>query len=436
MRDALILLLVLLPSLYALRHPWVGVIVWTCLSLMNPHAQFGYASAEWPLATLVAACTLLGLMFTRDRISPMLGTPMWLMLMLMAWTSLTLIFAMYLDDSIPLWVRSMKIWLMVFVTAALIDNKRKLDVLIWCTVLSLGFYGVKGGIFTLATAGNYRVWGPGGFIGGNNEVALALIMVIPLMRYLQTQATNPWVRRALLAMMFLCAITVLGTYSRGALLGIGAAALFLWFKGNHKFRWGVLLLVGGAVMMSFMPDAWWDRMGTIKTYEADDSALGRINAWWNAWNLARDRIFGGGFMIYFPEVFQRYSPDPTRVHAAHSIYFQVLGEHGFVGLAIFLAIGVSTWRAASKLSALGRGDVRDNWCIHLGAMVQVSMIGYAVAGAFLSLAYYDLPYNMTAITVVALRIRMKRIPEPERFPFVTPAGPRQVHGVMPLQFRP
>lgn len=436
MRDVAILLLVLVPSLYALRQPWVGVMVWTCLSLMNPHAQFGYASANWPLATIAAACTMLGMIATRDRINPMLGTPMWLLALLVLWTTITLGFSLYFDESVTLWWRSMKIWLMVFVTVALIDNKRKLDALIWVTTLSVGFYGIKGGIFTLSTAGNYRVWGPGGFIGGNNEVALALIMVIPLMRYLQLQASNVWLRRGLLASIALCAITVLGTYSRGALLGIGMAALFLWLKGHQKFRWGVLLLLGGAVMLSFMPEAWWERMGTIKTYETDDSALGRINAWWNAWNLARDRVFGGGFMIYFPEVFARYSPDPTRVHAAHSIYFQIMGEQGFIGLAIFLAIGVSTWRTASKLSSLGRGEARDAWCMHLGAMIQVSMIGFAVAGAFLSLAYYDLPYNMMGIAVLALRVRTLRVPEPERFPFATPALRRGSSDPFPMQARP
>lgn len=405
MRDLLMLVLILGPSLYALRQPWVGVIVWTVLSLMNPHAQFGYASAEWPLAMVAALCTVLGLLFTRERQNPLVGAPVLLMVALTVWTTLTLPASLYLDDSLPLWVRSVKIWAMVLVSLALIDTRRKLNVLIWATTLSLAFYGVKGGLFTLATAGNYRVWGPGGFIGGNNEVALALIMVIPLLRYLQLQSDNRWLRRGLLASMLLCAVTVLGTYSRGALLGIAAAALFLWVKGSKKLIWGVLLLGGGAVMLSFMPDAWWERMNTIQTYEADDSALGRINAWWNAWNLARDRFTGGGFMIYFPEVFQRYSPDPTRVHAAHSIYFQMLGEHGFVGLLLFLLIGVSTWSSASKLIGWGRLHAADRWCADLGAMVQVSMIGFAIAGAFLSLAYYDLPYNIMAITVLAMRLK-------------------------------
>ena len=99
-----------------------------------------------------------------------------------------------------------------------------------------------------------------------------------------------------------------------------------------------------------------------------------------------------------------YSPDPNRVHAAHSIYFQVLGEHGFVGLFLFLGIGVATWLAARDLIRIGRLHAQHKWAADLGAMVQVSMIGYGSAGAFLSLAYFDLPYNVMIMAVVAQRL--------------------------------
>jgi hypothetical protein len=40
------------------------------------------------------------------------------------------------------------------------------------TTLSLALLGAKGGVFTLMTAGSYRVWGPpGSFIEDNNEFA-------------------------------------------------------------------------------------------------------------------------------------------------------------------------------------------------------------------------------------------------------------------------
>ena len=39
------------------------------------------------------------------------------------------------------------------------------------------------------------------------------------------------------------------------------------------------------------------------------------------------------------------------------------------------------------------------WAYDLAAMIQVSLVGYMVAGAFLSLAYFDLFYLLVAIVV-------------------------------------
>jgi probable O-glycosylation ligase (exosortase A-associated) len=131
----------------------------------------------------------------------------------------------------------------------------------------------------------------------------------------------------------------------------------------------------------------------------DQSAQGRINAWIMAYNIAKDNFFGGGFSIYNPFVYSMYAPDPSYVVSAHSIYFHMLGEHGFVGLFIYLMLWGSTWMSAGWLRKNARMDPDTEWCAQLGAMIQVSLVGFAVGGAFLSLAYFDLPYNLMALTI-------------------------------------
>jgi probable O-glycosylation ligase (exosortase A-associated) len=143
-------------------------------------------------------------------------------------------------------------------------------------------------------------------------------------------------------------------------------------------------------------------MDTIGTYEQDTSAMGRINAWHFAVNVANDRpVFGGGFRVFSPEKFAVYAPDPDDYHDAHSIYFEVLGEQGWVGLAIFLAFGIGAWRAASSVGRKADLGERPHWTGELCRMVQVSLAGYAVGGAFLGLAYFDLYYNLVAFIVLA-----------------------------------
>ena len=408
MRDLLVLALLLGGSLYGLKAPWVGAMVWTWVSLASPHVSIAWSLSSLPAGLISAACTLVGLLLTRERQNPMLGASMWLLLVFVLWTTVTLPFSFHFDSSFNLWVRSIKIWVMLFVTVALIDTRKKLDVFVWVCVLSIGFFGFKGGLFTIATGGGYRVWGPGGFIGGNNEFAVAMLMTIPMLRYLQMQMPNKWHQHFMTVWMLATAAAVLGSQSRGALLGIGAMTFFLWTKGKGKFKSLILIVATVFLLLPFMPDTWWDRMATIGTYQEDESAMGRFDAWGMAWQLAKDRFpFGGGFMVSTRDVFAIYAPTAQQNRAAHSIYFQILGEHGWAGLTLFLAIGLTAWFRAGQLIKKLKGQPDQQWAADLVRMCQVSLIGFAAGGAFLSLAYFDMPYNCVAMIALAYAIALK-----------------------------
>ena len=95
------------------------------------------------------------------------------------------------------------------------------------------------------------------------------------------------------------------------------------------------------------------------------------------------------------------APDPEDFHDVHSIYFQALGEHGFVGLALFLLLWAFTWRTASKIARIAKRTPNLKRLADLTLMVQTSLIGYAVGGAFLGLAYFDLPYHLMTMVVIS-----------------------------------
>ena len=416
MRDLVLGPLMVGLAAYGLLHPWVGVLGWTWISLMNPHALTWHMS-QLPIAAMMALSTLLGVLVTKDRRDFFVTRETIALMLFMLWMCITLPFSFHFDSSFGLWNRVMKIDLMVLVATVVLYSKKHITMLAWVLAGSIGFYGIKGGLFTLLTGGSYRVWGPSGsYIEGNNEVALALVMIIPLMRFLQLTSESVWVKRGLLCSMLLCATAALGSQSRGALLAIMAMAVVLWWRNDKKFIGAILMLIAGVALLSFMPTEWWTRMETIGAYSEDGSAMGRINAWWMAWNLAKANLFGGGFMIYEPDMFARYAPDPSDIHAAHSIYFMVLGEHGFIGLFLFLLMWVFVWISAGRLRLQGLKLPQTVWLSHLGAMCQVSLAGYAVGGAFLSLAYYDLPYNILILVVVGRRWldRQEWIKEAER----------------------
>jgi probable O-glycosylation ligase (exosortase A-associated) len=313
-------------------------------------------------------------------------------------------------NPIGAWQQLDKIWriqLMTFVTLMLITSRVRVEAFVWIICLSLGYYGIKGGIFTIATGGAHHVYGPAGtFIGGNNEMALALIMTIPLMRYLQLQSRPLWLRTGLGGAMLLSAIAAIGSQSRGAFLAIMAMGAFLWLKSRHKIATAVLGAIAIAAVLLLMPQEYYDRMTTIRTYDQDASAMGRINAWWTAYNLAKDRpLVGGGFDVLLMRwIFQVYAPNPEHVVDVHSIYFEVLGEHGFVALGMFLMLWIFSWFTAQRVIRSTRADPERRWLADLCAMLQVSLVGYLAGGAFLGLAYFDLPYHLLAIVVIASRL--------------------------------
>jgi len=405
-RDIFVTLVVFGSLPFILRRPWIGIIMWCWLSYMNPHKlSWGFAY-DMPFAMLVALCTLLGLLFSREPKRIPWTRETILLLLFDLWTVMTTFFALYPEGA---WEQLDKIWriqLMTFVTLMLITSEQRLKALVWIITLSLAFFGVKGGIFTISTGGAFRVYGPPTtFIGGNNEIALALIITIPLLRFLQLNAKRLLSKWALGIAMLLCALSAIGSQSRGAFLAIIAMGGFLWLKSRNKFAMGLLGALAVLLIASVMPQEFYDRMKSIQTYEQDDSALGRINAWKMAFNLAKDRpLIGGGFRTFQPWVFAAYAPEPDRVHDAHSIYFQILGEHGFVALGMFLLLFGFTWRTASyvKRAVLDRPD--QKWLGDLCLMIQVSIVGYLAGGAFLGLAYFDLPYHLVAIIVIARKL--------------------------------
>ncbi|WP_296443750.1 putative O-glycosylation ligase, exosortase A system-associated [Rhodoferax sp. UBA5149] len=404
MRDLLMLGIVLGALPFALRHTWMGVLLWTWISIMNPHKlAWGFAqNAPW--AAVVGGVTILSLFTSRDKLNMPWEPPVKVLFAFVIWMCVTTAFAMYPSISFEHLTKVLKIQLMTVIALAALRERKHIELFIWVNILSIGFYGLKGGLFTLRGGGAERVWGPpGGFIEGNNELAVAIVMVIPLINYLRVVATRPWIRHGLLALMLLCAVSVFGSQSRGALLAVSAMGLVLWLRSERKIVTGFWVGVIALALLAFMPGSWEQRMNTIGSYEQDHSAMGRVDAWKMTINLANRNFFGGGFEIYRPDIYAIFAPDSPQHQGAHSIYFSVLGEHGYVGLILFIAIWVLAFRTAGKLRQDAKKRAESLWLHHLAGMCQVSLVGYLVGGSFLALAYFDLPYNVLVVLVVSLR---------------------------------
>ena len=406
----------LIPFIF--KRPWVGILLWSWLGYMNPHRLAWGFAYDFPFSMIVGLVTITAFLFSKEKKEMPWTRETVVLLIFVGWMLFTTFFAFYPDAAWFQWNKVWKIQLMIFLTALIIKDRHQMHWLIWVIALSFGFYGVKGGIFTILNGGHYRVQGPAGtFIGGNNELALALVMAIPLIRYLHLQETRKLFKIGLASAMVLTGVAAIGSQSRGGLVAMAAMGLFLWLKSRHKIVTAIYMAIAVGIMASVMPQEWYDRMNTINTYQEDQSVKGRINAWHTAFNVAKDRITGGGFEMWRPPVFSRYAPDPSNVRDVHSIYFEQMGEQGFIGFALFMLLGLMAWVRAQQIIKRCKKDPDKKWASDLAAMTQVSLIGYAAGGAFLGMSYFDLPYHLMIILV--LTAKFSGVLEKQPVPIVT-----------------
>ena len=244
MRDLALTAFVFGSIPFILWRPAIGVFLWVWVSVMNPHRLTWDYAYDLRFAQVIAIATLVGMVFSRQP-KRMPVTPVTVVLFLLVlWMNVTTLFAIDTAAALPMWERVMKIQLMVFVALYLLHSKQHVQVLMWILAGSVAFFAIKGGLFTYRVGGEYRVYGPpGSFIEDNNALALATVMTIPLLRYLQLQATNRWLRWGLFAGMALCGLSALGSQSRGALLAVTAMLAFLWLKTRNKLMTGLVLVL-------------------------------------------------------------------------------------------------------------------------------------------------------------------------------------------------
>lgn len=411
MRDLAITIIVFVGCFYTLKKPYIGILLWSWLSYMNPHRlAYGFAY-NMPFAQVTALALMGSMLFSKEVRKPPINAVIIIWLMFIVFMGITTAFAFFPDDALTQYIRIFKIQLVVFLTMMLINDMGKLKQLVWVIVASIGYFSIKGGLFTVLTGGSYKVWGPdNSFIEDNNHLAIAVLMVIPLMVFLYQTANKKWIRYGLLASSVLSTFTIIGSNSRGALVAITAVGLSYWTKSQHKVLTGGAMVILAAGLLAFAPESWYQRMNTMKTYEEDESSMGRLNAWEYAFNAANHNLLGVGLDSWSPLTFALYAPNPNDVHAAHSIYFSVLADHGWLGLIMFLLIFGLSWR---KLKRLIKNTAKKAELLEmqlLSKMLQVSFIAYFVGGAFLSLSYFDLPWHLVSFVMILERIYNEKYP--------------------------
>ena len=406
-RDLILLAAIGGVLLLIVRSPFVGLLAWLWVTLMNPHQEvYGFLRGA-QLNLIIAVLTIGAWAISNERKRIPANAFTVFVVLFALWACVSTYFALDPEHATPLLERNLKTIVLVVAVTILATTRLRLQAVIWVMVISIGYYAVKGGGFVLLTGGGGHVYGPpNSMIADNNSMGLALVVAFPLMDYLRMTSARPIVHWPLLGLMALTMVAILGTFSRGALIASAASGAVYASRSRHAVMLALAAAVLAVALPSILPATWFERMSTIQTYNEDSSFQSRVSAWRTSYNIAIARpLTGGGFAAVEQTWIAKAFPSPGSLNhgrAAHSVYFEVLGDTGFVGLGIYLAAlaaaGVNTFR----ILTIVRGRPELDWAAKLARMIQVSMVGFLSGGAALSMAYYDGGVVIFALTAALL----------------------------------
>ena len=245
-------------------------------------------------------------------------------------------------------------------------------------------------------------------LGDPNDLSLVLMFPVSfLAAELFDKGANKY-RRLFAAVGLLLAISgVIATQSRGGLLGIAAIlSFFLYQKVKNPIVVGMCAAVAMLAMMVFAGIG--DRQsGGAAEDGVDASAMGRIYAWQAAINMALSNPLTGVGVDNFYVNYYFYSPHwDGKNHAVHSTWFQVLGETGFVGIGIFVLLIASIYRSLSRVYCINALNHNDQVAVNANAL-KAGLIGFMVAGTFLTQAFTWPLYIILALTIALEKITVE-----------------------------
>jgi probable O-glycosylation ligase (exosortase A-associated) len=416
MRDIVVALFILAFLPLALGSSFAAFLLWTWVGLVAIHSYLYGFMRSVPLAQIFALITL-GLLLVpsmRGKAQYKSGGLVVIMGLIVFHGFLSAALAYPgMDRNWELFSNMVKTILLCLLMPLFLVNRRRVNLYVMLLAMGVCFHGMLDGLKYVSSAGSHNATGIQKF-GDNNHYAMVLLMGMPFLIYIYRFSASRLMRLATAGVFIITFLAVLATNSRGALISVVAMGLWIILLGKRKIAGLAMAVVLATLVVQLAPAKWFDRMDTIKTAEKDDSFMGRVTAWKRASAIALENpVFGGGYHAgQEPSIYEEFrykqgllgfaeTPDTGYAAASHSIYFEVLGDLGFVGFFLFIAAIISAfhnwWRirrlAASRPHELG-------WALELANMGGASMVVFVVGGAALSAAYFELPYYVMMLMQV------------------------------------
>ena len=396
------------------KRPFLLVLVYVYIDIVSPQRLTYLLLNSVPISLIAVALAVGGWVLADDKRDTRIGGRQVLIVLLLLYCWGTTIAADFPAEAKEKWDWVWKALAFAAFLPLTLRTRVRIEALLLFMILAASSIIVVGGIKTIASGGggygqlNLMVDNNSGLYEGSTISAVA-IAIIPVIIWFMSYGTifkPDWrVKIYCTALVFACLLIPVGTSTRTGLLCIGLLALLSIRTVKRKIPYLMMLAVLGLAAVPFLPSTFTNRMNTIKTYDADTSALTRIAVWQWTIDYAERHPFGGGFNAYLgnhirfdvksagDDAGARVSVDQGRAY--HSAYFEMLGEQGYIGLALWLAInliGVVRMEILRRRYRDPDGDFA--WAGPLAAALQTGHLVYLLGAAFIAIAFQPFIYML------------------------------------------
>ncbi|MCH7860480.1 putative O-glycosylation ligase, exosortase A system-associated [Sphingomonas sp. NPDC092331] len=419
MRDLVFVAFLLAFFGMGFRKPFLFVLVYAYIDIVSPQRLTYLLLNSVPISLIAVGLSVLGWLAIDDKRDVRVAPRQLMIVLLLAYCFYTTRNADFKVEALDKWDWVWKALAFAAFLPLTLRTKLRIESLLLFMILSAASIIIVGGIKTLGSGGGYgelnlMVANNSGLYEGStiSTVAIAIIPLIVWFMRFGTIFPPDWkVKGFCAALIFACLLIPIGTSTRTGLLCIGLVALLMLRDTRRKFVYLAALGCLGLVAVPFLPSAFTERMGTIKTYKADASASTRLAVWQWTMDYAKTHPMGGGFEAYRQNHI-RYekvavesdgagqatvgrSLEVDKARAYHSAYFEMLGEQGYPGLALWLTINLlGIFRMEVLRQRYRKPEPGQEWVAPLASALQTAHIVYMLGATFIAIAFQPFVYML------------------------------------------
>jgi putative inorganic carbon (HCO3(-)) transporter len=384
-----ILLIGVLAAFVLTRPELVLLVMIAALSWENllhyPSAQLSTVKGIGAAVMLAYLLRLFGDRDTMIRLPRVLG----IVTALGIWIGLTLVFCSNPSGGLERFARWSLFLIFFFLILQLVDGKAEVRRVLKVFTASVAAAAAYTLYLFLGAHNGYRAAGP---LEDPNDLAYLMACTIPIAAYL-FKSDRRWQLAWGVSFVLITAAT-LATFSRGALVGLGALVLWGIVTRRIPFRAVAAGLLVGLIAVALAFTVWKPFIDVAlkqKEHVAQSNIESREARWSAAIQLAEESPITGVGPGQYPREALPILRDGSGVlpsvtvpqTVTHNTYLEILSENGAPGLALFIAYLVTVWFLLRSVQrrATAEDDDDERW---LATAMQASFVIAVVAGIFLS----------------------------------------------------